>query len=1638
MIDLTRYSSSDQPVMYFNYNVRTENATANNDGNIFADGAGQAFMDSFRVYGAGEDGQWVLLTTNNSAGYVDQSYAEGVPFPPYSEYDVPRNGNQDAFGRSFITSSAFDNQGWRQARVNLGPLAGKRDVKIRFEFNSGGDFRTNDPTRGGYELSAIPGERIADGSTFRITAPTGAVTFEFDLGLVLNIPSGSSFKNGDQLKIGTDIYTFAAAAGPNQIPFTATDSPDTIANAINTVLTANGYRVLTSTASPNILNVTHRNGSPLPDSVLPTDYDMIGPDDAIITGKPGVAAGNTRVSVDNTLPATQTAQTPIVAQGDLYLDGLIAFADLAPLNRYNPNAGGAAPIAGLQDPTAALGRPDYVGFGEPTAAGQGVVSLGRGGSMVVQFADNYLTGSGDDLPDLAVYEVGTSENVNVEVSYDGVTFTPVGTISGANRYVDLDAFGFGTDSLLRYVRLTDDPNQGPNAGNSVGADIDAVGALSSRQRNVRDEIRTSLAGSFNVAGQENNTEVWRYYNDTILIYGSAAWRVNNPGVLRYSGGGRVGDNFGPADTNFPLTQAARRALNNGTIQGSPNAPMSVTIDDIVVSFAERGEMVSNGQSLQPVFSPTFQYELFGGPNGAGAPELETGAYQLEMRTAPDYGKTEGQALSIAPVPFVGPKGRTFDTNDRLLRALAIDTTGLAGRIGDGYNFTVSNGVNVVTFEFNVFTTANTNDPAYRPIIPGRIRIPLAPNASDNQIALAVRNAINDAAVRAVLGLTVENNGDMFGTVLYDAAHASTIQFNGEAASDLFANSAFRFNDSNGNPVLVTDALGNLVPLGFNTIKYGQDTQWGEDAGDANIFRDQGQLIISGVAVTQSSNYGINLIPAPRDLSDRFINMDQISTQPFATRQVPMSTEAGTRPYPGSVRNMITLNNSRLAPGAVIVNNILAGNSSGGIRVGGDSAVGNLALAPTSVTRIVNNTIYGRNTGAGQSGILVEANTSPTILSNILANLATGINVDPTVQNSVVVGANLYQGNVTNLTPGTNQSFPIFLTPSQPLFTDPTRDRFYLRALSQAIDSSIASLEDRNLLDQVRSAVGLPTSPIIAPEFDAYGLLRSDDPSVSTPGGLGSNVFADRGALDRVDLDGPLAILQRPLDNDAAQVDRDGSNTYVQLRTGNIDYFEILIDERQGTGPDPETITQDNVVLTENGRMLSPGVDYVFGYSFNSRTIRLTPLAGFWRQDSVYELTLINKPTLRVIAPDDAANRIDGDRFTVALASGGTRSLELDSGFILTVPTAGVADGQTFTYTPAGGETITFEFNLAGNTQTTCATKAITYLASDTPDQLAAKIAAVVNPLIRQNGWPVQAIPGGRVVVGGNVGDTLNVTNSSLVLSGRPGVTAGAIPVKFLPVAGFDAIAMSTALTQALNQVGSGVKAYSLANGLIFVEGVNSISGMAASLSIPAIQDLAGNNLQANRANSLTQFTILMPEVSVDYGDAVQRIGTGSNSSTLLADNGVRHGLYPDDATLLVLGNYADGETDGQPSAAADADDFDSSIDFGTLANFLSVSTKGPARLLLAPFDGTMIGKSITISDTVAKSVTYEFTDGGATVIPGALAVNLSGAVTASDVASRLQAVVLASILDGSITGIHSSATGNILSLGGTNIDSHSK
>lgn len=123
----------------------------------------------------------------------------------------------------------------------------------------------------------------------------------------------------------------------------------------------------------------------------------------------------------------------------------------------------------------ALGTPDYA----RRCRGCDYVSLGNGGSLVLEFADNYLTGSGDANFDLWVFEIGTAvEAMFVEISKDGQTWFDVGKVAGSTSGVDLDAFGFGTGDLFSFVRLTDDLAGAGRSYPSAGADIDAVGAIS--------------------------------------------------------------------------------------------------------------------------------------------------------------------------------------------------------------------------------------------------------------------------------------------------------------------------------------------------------------------------------------------------------------------------------------------------------------------------------------------------------------------------------------------------------------------------------------------------------------------------------------------------------------------------------------------------------------------------------------------------------------------------------------------------------------------------------------------------------------------------------------------------------------------------------------------------------------------------------------------------------------------------------------------------------------------------------------------------------------------------------------------------------------------------------------------------------
>lgn len=157
--------------------------------------------------------------------------------------------------------------------------------------------------------------------------------------------------------------------------------------------------------------------------------------------------------------------------------GPASFADS--VFSYSVGSGGVtAPHMGAFN---ALDVPDYAGVGCASAPACSYVSLGSGGTLVVRFDDNVLTGSGSAAFDLWVFEIGPDvEDTFVAVSEDGAVWHEVGKVSGGTRGIDLDAYGFGAASAFSYVRLIDDAAEGSTSGATAGADIDAVGAISTR------------------------------------------------------------------------------------------------------------------------------------------------------------------------------------------------------------------------------------------------------------------------------------------------------------------------------------------------------------------------------------------------------------------------------------------------------------------------------------------------------------------------------------------------------------------------------------------------------------------------------------------------------------------------------------------------------------------------------------------------------------------------------------------------------------------------------------------------------------------------------------------------------------------------------------------------------------------------------------------------------------------------------------------------------------------------------------------------------------------------------------------------------------------------------------------------------
>ena len=221
--------------------------------------------------------------------------------------------------------------------------------------------------------------------------------------------------------------------------------------------------------------------------------------------------------------------------------------------------------------------------------------------------------------------------------------------------------------------------------------------------------------------------------------------------------------------------------------------------------------------------------------------------------------------------------------------------------------------------------------------------------------------------------------------------------------------------------------------------------------------------------------------------------------------------------------------------------------------------------------------------------------------------------------------------------------------------------------------------------------------------------------------------------------------------------------------------------------------------------------------------------------------------------------------------------------------------------------------------------------------------------------------------------------------------------------------------------GLGITAYLQGDDSVMVAGADSITGVSTDF-IGAIRDVAGNELAANRANTLTQYTIVMPEVQVDYGDAI-------STDTLQADNGSRHALLPIDAPQLALGVFADGDPDGQPSANAKGDDNDLTS-FATTIAGVTTTSEGSGVLEFTSTPAGSDGDIVTLTDDLSNTVPFELDFDGTNSGVGVI-VDISAAATADDVAAAFATAVNNAVLAGLITDLAAFESGNEVDLGGT-------
>ena len=362
------------------------------------------------------------------------------------------------------------------------------------------------------------------------------------------------------------------------------------------------------------------------------------------------------------------------------------------------------------------------------------------------------------------YYIGVSGFGNV--AYD--PFVQGSGVTGATGAYLLEVHLIGVDSsvethlngnrlnLQGVVGLVQSPNAAlvvDGAPGTVGEAVPIHADMSADE--VALEIRRGLAtslGSGDPQGIPGFGNVVRVLGSQVIDPGPLGLSVtgffDDEPLFDFDRNGLDGDLFG-AFSASTLADGQTNADFPGFLRGRDNAFEGVYLDDIVIGFAERGEMYT-GATGDDQFTPV---------DPLPAEEILVGDYQLEFRLSSFYGVRDP-----LPVPTL-ILTEAFDPTERLAPAVTlIAPPGSA--IADGMTFTVGDGSVDLVMEYD--------DPALRNgVAPGHVPVPFTPADTAAQVANSIRDVINSPPIQAVVDLRAASRDssdrvELFGNPVVDA------------------------------------------------------------------------------------------------------------------------------------------------------------------------------------------------------------------------------------------------------------------------------------------------------------------------------------------------------------------------------------------------------------------------------------------------------------------------------------------------------------------------------------------------------------------------------------------------------------------------------------------------------------------------------------------------------------------------------------------------------------------------------------------------------------------------------------------------------------------------------------------------------